>query len=80
MRDFAEQQAHSPSCRRSGSREALHFYRGSPVHDDDIAWFQCGHEDLFDVSAEALAADRAAEDTGRSETISPERSEERQRA
>ena len=33
------------------------------VGDDDVAWLQGRHQDLFDVGAEALAIDRAVEDT-----------------
>ena len=32
------------------------------VGNDDVAWLQSRHQDLFDVSAEALAIDCAVED------------------
>ena len=34
------------------------------VGNDDVAWLQSRHQDLFDVSAEALAIDCAVEDPG----------------
>ena len=47
------------------------------VSDDDVAWLQGRHQDLFDVGAEALAIDRAVEDTRCGQPRDPQRSEKR---
>lgn len=44
------------------------------VHDDDVAGFEFGHEQLLDISAEALAVDRAIEDTRGGQPVAAQRS------
>jgi hypothetical protein len=46
------------------------------VHDDDVAWLQCGYKDLRDIGFEAQAIDGTVNDTGRCQTITPQRSKE----
>ena len=45
------------------------------VGDDDVAGLQGRHQDLFDVGAEALAIDRAVEDTRCGQPRDPQRGE-----
>ena len=47
------------------------------VGDDDVAWRQGRHQDLFDVGAEALAIDRAVEDPRCGQPRDPQRGEKR---
>ena len=47
------------------------------VGNDDVAWLQGRHQDLFDVGAEALAIDRAVEDTRCGQPRDPRRGEKR---
>ena len=47
------------------------------VGDDDVAGLQGRHQDLFDVGAEALAIDRAVEDTRCGQPRDPQRGEQR---
>jgi hypothetical protein len=49
------------------------------VDDDDVAWSQRRHKDLFDVGEEACAVDRAVEDAGRVDAIDTQSGEERHR-
>ena len=47
------------------------------VGNDDVAWLQSRHQDLFDVSAEALAIDCAVEDPRCGQPCDPQRGEKR---
>ena len=47
------------------------------VGNDDVAWLQSRHQDLFDVSAEALAIDGAVEDPRCGQPRDPQRGEKR---
>ena len=47
------------------------------VGNDDVAWLQSRHQDLFDVSAEALAIDCAVEDPRCGQPCNPQRGEKR---
>ena len=47
------------------------------VGNDDVAWLQSRHQDLFDVSAEALAIDCAGEDPRCGQPCDPPRGENR---
>ena len=47
------------------------------VGNDDVAWLQSRHQDLFDVSAEALAIDCAVEDPRCGQPRDPQRGEKR---
>ena len=47
------------------------------VSNDDVAWLQSRHQDLFDVSAEALAIDCAVEDPRCGQPCDPQRGEKR---
>ena len=49
----------------------------STAPSDDVAWLQSRHQDLFDVSAEALAIDCAVEDPRCGQPCDPQRGEKR---
>jgi hypothetical protein len=46
------------------------------VHDDDVAGFQTGNEDLFDIDQEALGVDRTVEQPRRLDPVMAERGQE----
>ena len=46
------------------------------VQDDDVAWFERRHENLFDVFPEAFSVDRAIEHAGRVDAIDAQRRDE----
>ena len=54
------------------------FVAAQIVHDDDVTAPQRRDELLGDIGLEALAIDRAVEDTGRGETIGTQRADEGQ--
>ena len=54
--------------------------RAEVVHDDDVAWFEDGHELLLDISVEAPAVDRPVEDAGCREPVAAQRANKGQRA
>ena len=49
------------------------------VHDDDVAGFEHGHEDLLDIGEEAKAVDRPIEDAGGGDPIAAQRGEKGKR-
>jgi len=61
-----------PDCRR--------LMAGEIVHDDDVAWLEHRYQLLLDIGAKAFAIDWPVEDTGRSQPIVPQGTQECQRA
>jgi hypothetical protein len=52
-----------------GTPDCLCFVAAEIVDDDNVAGFERRHEDLFDVSREALAVYRSIDDTGSRDLI-----------
>lgn len=57
------------ACGSYRGAHALAFMRAQVVEDDDVARLERGNEELFDIGAEALAVDRAVEQTRRFDTV-----------
>ena len=60
-----------------GVADGLGFVTSQVVHDDDVPRLQGSDELLFHVGEEAGAIDRAIEDAGRSELVTPKCRQER---
>ena len=63
-----------------GATDGLSLVAAEVVHDDDVAGFKRRHENLLDISKEALAVDRAVENEGGVDPVVSQRCEEGQRS
>jgi hypothetical protein len=63
-----------------GAADALGLMAAEIIDDDDVARFEGGDQDLFDVSEEAGAVDRAVDDARRGKAIAAQSCQEGQRA
>ena len=63
-----------------GLSDGGRFVGAEVVHDDDVAGFEHGQEQLLDIGSEAQSVDRSVEDAGCGESVAAQGADEGQRA